>query len=105
MDKLPFTGAFDQASCTTGQSLIIVVRNADVTANGNGVLRASVVVKDGGVAKMNGTFEMFGGLFADDEIDLSGTGKITLDSCAINNPPPAGNPTVDVTNYVEYDRS
>ena len=98
-------GSWSQSSCSTGKSLILVVRNADVTANGNGVLRATVVVKNGGVTKMNGNFTLIGGLHADDGLDLSGNGTIQLDQCAIDNPPPGGTPQVDVSNYMEYDRN
>ena len=98
-----FTGSY-QASCTTGQSLIIVVRKANVTANGNGVLRASVVIKDGGVTKMNGTFDLFGGLFAEEAIDLSGTGKSRSTAAPSTTRRRLAPPKVDVTNYVEYDR-
>jgi hypothetical protein len=90
----------------TERSLILVVRGRDVTFNGNGKdpLRASVVVKDGGVTHGNGDFTLIGGLFADEKADLSGGMKIKLDSCAINNPPPPGNPQVDVLDYRELDR-
>ena len=98
-------GDWSHASCATGKSLILVVRNADVTANGNGDLRATLVVKNGGVTKMNGNFTLIGGLHADDGLDLSGNGTITLDQCAIDNPPPGGTPQVDVSNYMEYDRN
>ena len=101
---LPFTTQWEGWTCPTGKSLIIVVRNADVTANGNGVLRASVIVKNGEVKQMNGTFSLVGGLFADNGLDLSGTANVQLDTCAIQNPPPGGNPQVEVSNYVEYDR-
>ena len=80
-------------------------RNADVEGNGNQKVRASVVIKNGGFTKLNGNFELIGGLFADNGLDLSGNGTVKLDQCAIDNPPPAGTPKVDVTNYVEYDRS
>jgi hypothetical protein len=105
LKSVPFLDPFTTSSCLTGKSLILVVRNADVTANGNGALRATVVIKNGGVTKMNGTFDLIGGLFADGELDLSGTGTIKLDDCAVKNPPPGGTPQVDVSNYMEYDRS
>jgi Tfp pilus assembly protein PilX len=99
-------GSFSQSTpCPTGKSLILVLRNADATANGNGTLRATLVIKNGGVTKMNGNFTLIGGLFADNGLDLSGNGTVMLDDCAIQNPPPGGTPQVDVSNYIEYDRN
>ena len=81
-----------------------MIRNADVEGNGNAVLRATVIIKNGGFTKLNGGFHLIGGLFADNGLDLSGNGKSGSTQCAIDNPPPGGTPQVDVTNYVEYDR-
>ncbi len=104
LDKLTFVNPWVGSGCPTGKSLILVLRNADAEGNGNRVLRASVVIKNGGFTKLNGGFRLIGGLFADGGLDLSGTGNVELDACAISNPPPAGTPKVDVSNYVEYDR-
>lgn len=96
-----------EASCPTGRSLIIVVRNGDVTAHGGGgiKMRASVIVANG-KATVNSNFTLIGGLFVEKELSISGNFTTTLDTCAINNPPPGGTPNVVVTNeYREYDGS
>jgi Tfp pilus assembly protein PilX len=105
LKDIGFVGPWATSSCLTGKSLILVFRNADVEGNGNRALRATVVIKNGGFTKLNGTFDLIGGLFADNGLDLSGNGTVRLDQCAIDNPPPGGTPQVDVSNYVEYDRS
>jgi hypothetical protein len=105
LKNIGFVGPWATSSCLAGKSLILVFRNADVEGNGNRALRATVVIKNGGFTKLNGTFDLIGGLFADNGLDLSGNGTVRLDQCAIDNPPPGGTPQVDVSNYVEYDRS
>ncbi|HUR74278.1 MAG TPA: hypothetical protein VMZ00_08375 [Sporichthya sp.] len=87
-------------------SLLVVVAGGDAMLNSNTQLAASVYLSGsapyGHLEKANGTANHIGMLYAD-TLDLTGNFQVSLDTCYVENPPPALF-TVTPGTYRELDR-
>lgn len=95
----------NSASCT-GASAVVIVMNGNVAMNGNTTLAAHIFALSpsphGQIGKLNGGFQLIGTIYAN-QIDLTGTGDIHLDDCALQNlPGPLFG--LALSNFVEVDR-
>jgi hypothetical protein len=87
-------------------SLLVIVAGGNAKINANTNLAATVYLASpapyGRLEKANGTANHIGALYAD-TIDMTGTFSVSLDTCYLDNPPPALT-HVDPTSYRELDR-
>jgi len=93
------------AGCTDFGAIVVVL-NGNVKLNGSTTLVASVFVPgpspNGQVNRANGTGQLIGTLYADN-IDMTGTADVSLDSCFLANLP-GRLLSVTTSNYREEDR-
>ncbi len=88
------------------RSLMVIIEGGDARLNSNSTLAASLFMVSGdpygNVTKANGT-ATFTGTISANNLDLTGTSDISLDSCYLANRPP-GLSTFATKNYREVDR-
>lgn len=93
--------AYGYGYCGT-RSLIIVVRNGDVTMNQNANITGAIIAPQGSF-KFNGSATFTGTVFADSFQKFNGTSTLQMQNCWLANPP-GGLMDFTQSNYRQVDR-